>query len=150
MKSQFVYVSYIITTPEKLWQALTTPTVLKKYWMGMETESDWKKGSGWKMTFPDGRVADAGEIVESNSPKRLAIRWRNEWNPELKNEGFSICTYDLEQVDGAVKLTVTHGNEIPNSRFIDTVSGAWPICMSNMKSLLETGDVAMKENPRHA
>ncbi len=149
MKSQFVYVSYIKTTPATLWQALTTPALLKKYWIGMETESDWKSGSAWTMKFPDGCVADIGEIVEFSPLKRMVLRWRNEWNPELNHEGFSLCTYDMEQVGEAVKLTVTHGVDVLNSKFIESVSGAWPMCLSNLKSLLETGDVVLKENPRH-
>ena len=149
MKSTFVYVSYIKTTPEELWHALTTPRLMKQYWIGMDTETDWKKGSAWTMKFPDGRVADAGEIVEISPPKRIVIKWRNEWNPEMRKEGFSRCTFDLEQENGAVKLTVTHRMDVLNSKFIDSLSGAWPICISNLKSLLETGDVALKENPRH-
>ncbi len=149
MKSKFVYVSYIKTTPENLWGALTTPQLMKQYWVGMDTESDWKAGSAWTMKFPDGRVADAGEIVEFNPPKCMAIKWRNEWKPEMKEEGFSLCTYDLEQADGAVKLTVTHGIDVLNSKFIASVSGAWPICLSNLKSLLEMGDVVLKETTRH-
>ncbi len=150
MKSQFVYVSYIKTTPEKLWDALTSPRLMKQYWIGMDTESDWKLGSAWTMKFPDGRVADTGEIVEFTPLKRMAIKWRNEWQPEMKEEGFSHCAFDLEQVGGVVKQTVTHGIDVLNSRFIESVSGAWPVCLSNLKSLLETGDVILKENPRHA
>ena len=150
MKSQFVYVSYIKTTPEKLWQALTTPQLMKQYWIGMDTEADWKVGSAWKMKFPDGRIADAGEIVEFSPPKRIVIKWRNEWSLKLKEEGFSRCAIELEQTDGAVKLTVAHGIGVLNSKFIKSVSAAWPICISNLKSLLETGDVVLKQNPRHA
>lgn len=149
MKSNFIYVTYIKTTPEKLWQALTTPQLMKRYWVGMETETEWKVGSAWAMKFPDGRIADAGEIVEFSPVKRLAIKWRNEWKPEMKAEGFSRCTFDLEPMAEAVKLTVTHGMDIPNSKFIESVSGAWPICLSNLKSLLETGDVVLKETNRH-
>src|SRR5581483_6949331 len=143
MGSKFVYVTYIKTTPEKLWQALTTPRILERYWVGMVTEADWKKGSPWTMRFPDGRVADTGEIAEFDPPKRLAIKWRNEWKPEMKAEGFSLCAFDLEPLEGAVKLTVTHAMEVGNSKFIDSVSGAWPICLSNLKSLLETGEVVL-------
>ena len=150
MKSQFVYVSYIKTTPETLWQALTTPQLMKQYWIGMNTESDWRVGSAWSMRFQDGRVADVGEIVEFIASKRMVIKWRNEWSPELKDEGFSRCALELEQTDGCVKLTVTHGIDVLNSKFIKSVSGAWPICISNLKSLLETGDVVLKDNPRHA
>jgi uncharacterized protein YndB with AHSA1/START domain len=150
MKSKFVYVIYIKTTPEKLWQALTTPQIIKQYWAGMNTESDWKVRSAWAMKFPDGRVADAGEIVEFSPPSRMVFNWRNEWKPEMKEEGYSRCTFDLEQIDGAVKLSITHGIDVLNSKFIEGVSGGWPFCLSNLKSLLETGNVVLKETTRHA
>jgi uncharacterized protein YndB with AHSA1/START domain len=150
MKSNFVYVSYIKTTPERLWEALTTPNLMKLYWIGMDTETDWKLGSAWTMKFPDGSVADTGEIVEFSQKQRIAIKWRNEWKPELKNEGFSLCTFELEPADGVIKLTVKHEMDVPNSKFIESVSGAWPICISNLKSLLELGDVIFVYNPRHA
>lgn len=146
MKSKFVYVSYIKTTPEKLWHALTAPEVIKRWWGGgIIIRSDWKVGSSWTMSYEDGRVADAGEILEFNPPALLVIKWRNEWNPEFKEEGFSRCEIELEQTDAAVKLTVTHGIDLPNSRFIDAVSAGWPMIISNLKSLLETGEAVLKE-----
>ena len=66
-KSSFVYVTYIRTTPETLWAALTTPEFMKKYWFGMNIETEWRAGSPWKLVFPDGRVADTGEIMKSKS-----------------------------------------------------------------------------------
>jgi uncharacterized protein YndB with AHSA1/START domain len=94
--SKFVYVTFIRTTPERLWSALTTPEFTKQYWFGMHCESEWKAGSRWRLMFQDGRVADAGEIVEAEPPKRLVIKWRNEFRPEIKAEGYSLCTIDLE------------------------------------------------------
>ena len=96
--SSFVYVTYIRTTPDKLWSALTTPEFIKKYWFGIEHETNWKVGSPWKMTYPDGRVTDTGEIEAFDPPKRLAIKWRNEFMPELKAEGWSQCVMDIEPV----------------------------------------------------
>lgn len=142
--SKFVYVTFIRTSPEKLWSALTTAEFIKQYWFEMAHETDWKVGSPWKMLFPDGRIADMGEIAEFEPPKRLAIRWRNEFRPELKAEGWSRCVMELEPADGAVKLTVTHTIELENSKFIEAVSGGWPKILSNLKSLLETGKVAVE------
>jgi len=142
--SKFVYVTFIRTSPEKLWSALTTPEFIKQYWFDMTHETDWKVGSPWKMLFPDGRVADMGEIAEFDPPRRLAIRWRNEFRPELKAEGWSRCVMELEPADGAVKLTVTHTIELENSKFIEAVSGGWPKILSNLKSLLETGKVTIE------
>ncbi|MBV8336653.1 MAG: SRPBCC family protein [Alphaproteobacteria bacterium] len=142
--SSFVYVVYIRTTPEKLWAALTTPEFVRQYWLGIRVEAEWKAGGSWKIAFPDGRAADSGEIVEFAPPKRLAIRWRNEWKPEFTAEGWSLCEMEIEPAAGdAVKLTVTHSIERAQSAFIGAVSGGWPQILSNLKSLLETGSVVL-------
>jgi uncharacterized protein YndB with AHSA1/START domain len=140
----FVYVTFIRTTPEKLWSAITTPDFMKQYWFGMHFETDWKKGSPWLLVFPDGRVADGGEIVEFDPPRRLVLKWRNEWKPEFKAEGYARCTMELEALDGAVKLSITHVMDRADSKFIQAVSGGWPRILSNLKSLLETGAIVLK------
>jgi uncharacterized protein YndB with AHSA1/START domain len=137
--SRFVYVTYIRTTPERLWSALTSAAFIRQYWLGSGVDADWKLGGSWRLTLPDGRTSDSGEIVEFEPSKRLAIRWRNEFRPELKAEGWSLCTMDLEPSGEAVKLTVTHTMEREDSKFIGAVSGGWPQVLSNLKSLLETG-----------
>ncbi|WP_050454459.1 SRPBCC family protein [Candidatus Burkholderia verschuerenii] len=137
----FLYVTYIRTTPDKLWAALTTPEWQRQYWFGIHQESDWKAGSSWRMMFADGRVADSGEVLEADPPKKLVLKWRNEFREDLKDAGYSRCTYELEQHDEAVKLTVTHISE--SKPFIEAVSGGWPKILSNLKSLLETGQLAM-------
>jgi len=142
--STFVYVTFIRSTPEKLWSAITTPDFMKQYWFGMHFETDWKKGSPWQLVFPDGRVADGGEIVEFDPPRRLVLKWRNEWKPEFKAEGYARCTMELEAVDGAVKLSITHVMDRADSKFIQAVSGGWPRILSNLKSLLETGAIVLK------
>jgi len=144
-KSTFVYVTYIRSTPEKLWSALTGAEFQKQYWFGCHCESEWTPGSSWKLVYPDGRLADSGEIVEAKPPRRLVIRWRNEWNPELKAEGWSLCTMELEPSAGAVKLSITHSVEREGSKFITAVSGGWPKVLSNLKSLLEGGSIALLE-----
>jgi uncharacterized protein YndB with AHSA1/START domain len=145
--STFIYVTYIKTTPERLWSALTSKDFTRQYWLGAYCESDWKPGSPWKLAFDDGRIADAGEIVEADPPRRLVIKWRNEWSPELKAEGYSLCTFEIEAVPGAdaeaVKLSVLHNIDRPQSAFIQAVSGGWPRILSNLKSLLETGTVVL-------
>jgi uncharacterized protein YndB with AHSA1/START domain len=136
---RFVYVTYIRTTPERLWAALTTPEFIQQYWFGMRVEAQWQRGGAWRLLFPDGRTADTGEIVDCEPPHRLQIRWRNEFRPELKSEGWSLCTMEIEAGAAAVKLTVTHSVERAESKLIDAVSGGWPQVLSNLKSLLETG-----------
>ena len=148
-RSQFVYVTFIRTTPAKLWEALTDPQFIRRYWFGTTVESDWKQGSSWKMTAADGTPTDSGEILEIDPPRRMVIRWRNEWSPELKEEGYSRCTMELERVDEAVKLTITHEIDRPNAKLIDAVSGGWPLIMSNLKSLIETGEIAITNHPPH-
>jgi uncharacterized protein YndB with AHSA1/START domain len=140
-RSSFVYAMFIRTTPEKLWAALTEPEFIKQYWFNMKIESAWTKGSPWTMTFPDGRVGDSGEILESDPPRRMVIKWTNQWKPELTAEGPSLCTIELEPTGKAVKLTITHEMERPEAKFITAVSNGWPRIISNLKSLLETGEV---------
>jgi len=142
-RSTFVYVSYIRTTPQKLWSALTDVEFMKQYWFGMHCESQWTAGSPWKMVSGDGEIFDAGEIVEAQAPRRMVIRWRHEKMPELKAEGDSLCTIELEPSEGAVKLSITHTMEREPSKFIAAVSSGWPGIISNLKSLLETGSVAL-------
>lgn len=142
--STFVYVTFIRTTPERLWLALTDPQFMRQYWFGVHADTDWKVGSPWQLVFADGRIADTGEIVEADPPRRLVIKWRNEFRPELKAEGYSRCTMNIEPVDGVVKLTITHVMDQPESKFIEAVSGGWPHILSNLKTLLETGEVLMQ------
>ncbi len=142
-QSSFVYVTYIRTTPEKLWTALTDREFVPTYWFGVHHDTDWKPGSSWRLVYPDGRVTDTGEIVEFDAPRRIVIKWRNEFLPDLKAEGYGQCTIELEQVDSAVKLTIAHVMDRPDSKYIKAVSGGWPKILSNLKSLLETGELAM-------
>lgn len=157
-KPHFVYVTYIRSTPENVWAALTDPQTTKKYWFGITAESDFKPGSPWALKFEDGRTADSGEILEADAPRRLVIRWRNEFKPEIKAAGWSRCTMEVELVDyypryaertvdggKAVKLTITHEAETEaGATLIEAVSAGWPKVLSNLKSLLETGDIAFK------
>jgi uncharacterized protein YndB with AHSA1/START domain len=138
-QSTFIYVTYIRTSAEKLWSALTTPEFTKQYWFGVQMVSDWKPGASWKIQFPDGRVADTGEVLEIDPPRRLVLRWQNEFRPELKAEGPAKCVFELEPNGDVVKLTITHSSVRADSKLIVAVSGGWPKILSNLKSLLETG-----------
>lgn len=136
---RFVYVTYIRTTPDKLWEALTTPEFTRRYWFGVSMKSDWTLGASWKLMFEDGRIADAGEVLEIDPPRRLVLSWRHEWRPELHAEGFAKATFDLEPREELVKLTVVHEIDRQGSKLIEAVSGGWPMILSSLKSLLETG-----------
>ncbi len=138
--SRFVYVTYIRTTPETLWQALIDPEFTRRYWCETRQECEWKPGAAWQVFAPDGRVADTGEILEVEPNKRLVLTWRNELFPEVCAEGFSRLTYELEQVGKSVKLTLIHEMDKPDSKLIQAVSGGWPHILASLKSLLETGE----------
>ena len=137
--SRFVYVTYIRTTPQELWEALTKPEFMRRYWFGCWADSSFETGAAWKLMLEDGTLGDAGEILESKAPNRLVLKWRNEFRPELKEEGYSRATFEIEALDGTTKLTVTHELERPDSKLIAKVSGGWPAILSSLKSLLETG-----------
>ncbi|MGD0902769.1 MAG: SRPBCC family protein [Terracidiphilus sp.] len=139
-ESQFMYVTYIRTTPEKLWRALTEPEFTRQFWMGTTQESEWTPGASWRIMKPDGRTADSGEVLEIEPRKRLVLKWRNELFPEMTAEGYSRMTYEIEEKGETVKLTVTHIMEKSGSKFIKAVSTGWPMILASLKSLLETGE----------
>ncbi len=145
--SRFVHVTYIRTTPEKLWKALIDPEFTRRFWNETWQDCAWKPGATWRLMIPDGRVADAGEVVEIEPQRRLVLRWRNEFMPELREEGYSRMTYEIEKKGESVKLTVIHEMERGGSKLIDAVSGGWPMILSSLKSLLETGQ-ALEETKR--
>jgi uncharacterized protein YndB with AHSA1/START domain/biotin operon repressor len=152
----FVYVSYIRTSPEKLWEALTTPAFIRRYFDGGGPDSDWKVGSTvrWSMMGEPAQDWDQ-HVLEADPPRRLAYTWHDYrpemqemfgWSDEklaeLQQEPISRVTFEIEAVaENAVKLTVTHDGFVPGSEMLAGVSGGWPGILSNLKSLLETGDV---------
>jgi uncharacterized protein YndB with AHSA1/START domain len=136
---RFIYVTYIRTTQEKLWTALREPEFTRQYFFGVTLESEWTPDSAWRMVGADGKVTDSGNVVEIDPPRRLVLSWRNEFRPELKAEGYSRATFDLETQGDMVKLTVVHEIGKQASKLIEAVGGGWPIILSSLKSLLETG-----------
>src|SRR5215204_5977557 len=104
--SRFVYVTYIRTTPERLWEALIKPEFTRQYWAETWMESDWNKGSAWHSMIPPDRTGDTGEVLEIDPPRRLVLSWRIDWVPELRDEGNSRVTFELETVGESVKLTL--------------------------------------------
>ena len=146
-RSRFVYVTYIHTTPKKLWRALTTPKFNRRFFFGCTQESKWQKGTSWRLLKPDGGVCDSGEILEINPPRRLVLKWRNELVPGLRAEGYSRMTLEIEKHGTSVKLTILHEMNRAHSRFIASVTEGWPPILSSLKTLLETGE-SLKET-RH-
>jgi uncharacterized protein YndB with AHSA1/START domain len=137
---RFVYVTYIRTSPEKLWDALLKPEFTRQYWFGSSLISTLEPGASWELKASDGRLTDSGTVQEIDPRRRLVLSWRNEFVPEMHAEGYSRATYELEQQGEAVKLTVTHEIDKTGSKLIKGVSGGWPIILASLKSLLETGE----------
>ncbi len=140
-KSKFVYVTYIRTTADKLWDALTKSEFINLYWFNMHQESDWQEGSAWAMKDSKGQVWDSGKILEVDRPHRMVISWHHEYHDAARAEGYSRMTYLIEKAGPVIKFTVTHESDTENSELISKVSGGWPMILSNLKSLLETGQV---------
>jgi uncharacterized protein YndB with AHSA1/START domain len=137
-KPEFVYVTYIETTPEKLWEALTDGDFTERYWFGVHLRSDWKVGSTFEMVRTDGTVSDAGKVVEYDPPRRLAYTFMNLSN-EYKGELPALATFVIEPHGKLVKLTLTQEGFAEGSKFLLGISQGWPAILSGLKSILETG-----------
>ena len=146
-RSTFVYVTYIRTTPEKLWQALIDPEFTRRFWVETWQECEWKPGASWRMMAPGGRDHSTGEVLEIEPGRRLVLSWFCHLFPEIRSEGHSRVTYELEQVGDSVKLTFIQENDTPDSKTIVMASQGWPLILASLKSLLETGEPL--EETRH-
>lgn len=147
-KPSFVYVTYIATTPEKVWRALVDTEVTRQYWVGPNADdpghvnvSDWKPGSQWEhQRLDDARTVDlVGKIVESSPPRRLILTWARpkEAGDDSKH---SRVTFEIEpQGDKLIRLTVTHEDLERDPKMLAGISGGWPKVLSNLKTFLETG-----------
>jgi uncharacterized protein YndB with AHSA1/START domain len=147
--SRFVYVTYIRTTPAKLWNALRDPEFSRQIWSEGWIDTDWEQGSPWELRFPGGRVSDSGEILEIEPEKRLVLSWQHQVYPEMKADDLTRCTFDLEPVGESVKLTVVHECSKPDAKVIEGVSSGWPHILSSLKSLLETGESLVETRTWH-
>ena len=139
-KPEFVYVTYIETTPEKLWEALTNSEFSKRYWFGTEVRSDWKVGSPFALVT-DGKTSDTGEILEADPPRLLSYSFKHQLFEEMRNEPATKVVFTIEPHGNIVKLTVTHQGFAEGSKLLGAVSNGWPAILSSLKSLLETGHV---------
>jgi uncharacterized protein YndB with AHSA1/START domain len=138
-KPTFVYVTYIATTPEKLWRALIDGEMTRKYW-SHENVSDWKPGSRWEHRRLDAaRTVDlVGKVVESTPPRRLVLTWAVPSDADDPAQR-SRVTFDIESQNGLVRLTVRHEDLEPNSEMLAGINQGWPTVLSSLKTLLETG-----------
>ncbi len=138
-KAEFVHVSYIAATPEKLWEALTRGDFTKQYWYGRRIESDWQVGS--PVRFYDGDsndLTDSGVLLESDPPRRLAYTFQNEFDPEARKLGHSRVTFTIEAYDEMVKLTLVH-DELKSEEMAAGFREGWSPILSSLKTFLETG-----------
>ncbi len=135
-----VFEIYIRTTAERLWEAITDPEIRAKYNFGARVESDWQVGSPLTMASPkaDGPLGD-GEVLEIDPPRRLVHTLRALWGEDVKEEGFSRVTWEIEQVADSCRLTVTHDQLREGAN--EQLYGGWPMILSGLKTWLETGQV---------
>jgi uncharacterized protein YndB with AHSA1/START domain len=134
-----MYVTYIRTTPDKVFQALTQPDVTRQYW-GNENVSDWKPGSPWKHQAADGSgtVRMVGEVIECTPPRRLVISWAFPADAGNKAKHTRV-TFEIEPIEDMVRLTVTHDELETGSDMEQGIMAGWPRVLSSLKSFLETG-----------
>jgi uncharacterized protein YndB with AHSA1/START domain len=135
-----VYEIYIKTTPERLWKAITDPEMRSKYSFGNRISSDWTRGSRYEATNPGAPgILVEGENVEVDPPRRLVQTMRALWGDDVKREGTSRVTWEIEPVGDSCRLTVTHDQLREGAN--DELYGGWPMILSGLKTLLETGEL---------
>ncbi len=139
-KTSFVYVTYIRSTPARVFEAITKPEIARRYW-GHENVSDWRPGSGWQHVRADAErtVRVLGKVVEVSPPTRLVITWA-EPSQAADPASYSRVTFDVEPYGEMVRLTVTHDELEAGSGMDKSIRRGWPIVLSSLKSLLETGE----------
>jgi uncharacterized protein YndB with AHSA1/START domain len=137
-KPKFVYVIYIASTAEKVWQALTDPEISRQYWFGFRVAANGKVGEHMTATDPKGKVVHRDPIIESDPPRRLVYAWHPLYD-DLKHERPSRVTIELTPIKDQVRLTLVHDDFDDGSVVHEKISGGWPAVLSSLKSFLETG-----------
>jgi uncharacterized protein YndB with AHSA1/START domain len=140
-RPSFIYVTYIKSTPERVWQALTDPAFTRKYWVNHRNASDWKVGSEWRHEdYDDASLVDVtGHVVESSPPRHLVLTWASPKDAQDPDK-VSRVTFDIETCGDGVRLTVTHSELEPDSPMLSGISRGWPLVLSSLKTWLETGE----------
>jgi len=144
-----VYVTYIAASPEKVWAALTDAEFTRQYFFGHAVEIDLKVGGKFILRMPDGRVGIGGTVVECDPPRQLSVTWRVEWHEDMRKLPECLVTYQIDALGDAVRLTMSesHQWDVPD----EILSGGrmgWPLILSSLKSLLETGKpIVIKIDP---
>jgi uncharacterized protein YndB with AHSA1/START domain len=134
-----VFETYIKTTPERLWEAITDPEMRARYSFGVRTDSDWGPGSRYKASVPGVIEIAEGENLEIDPPRRLVQSFRALWSEEVKSAGTSRVTWEIEPVGSSCRLRVTHDQLADDAN--SELYGGWPMILSGLKTLLETGEL---------
>jgi uncharacterized protein YndB with AHSA1/START domain len=135
-----IYEIYIKTTPERLWEAITNPEMRRKYSFGIGVITDWAPGSHYEGVTPASSTPILeGENLEIDAPRRLVQSFRALWSDDVKSEGTSRVTWEIEPVGDSCCLTVTHDQLREGGN--DEIFGGWPMILSGLKTLLETGEL---------
>jgi uncharacterized protein YndB with AHSA1/START domain len=137
-RPSFVYVIYIASTQEKVFEALTKPDITEKYWFGFRVSAAGPAGAIFTAQSPGGDKFNKGVILESDPPRRLAYTWHPQYD-EDKHERPSRVTFDIEAFKGQVRLTIVHDEFDPGSKMFIGISKGWPAVLSSLKSFLESG-----------
>ena len=134
-----VFEVFIKTTPERLWQAITDPEQRRKYSFGVETHSDWTPGSDYRARVTGGIDIAAGKNIEVEPPRLLVQSFDALWSDEVKAQGTTRVTWEIEPVGSSCRLTVVHDQLPPDANA--ELYGGWPMIVSGLKTLLETGEL---------
>jgi uncharacterized protein YndB with AHSA1/START domain len=139
-KPSSVFFTYIATTAEKLWEALTNGDFTKHYFFGRRMESDWKTGSSFKLLIMDGRIDSQGKVLEADPPRRLVLTWHVEWMDEFRHLPEAIVTFQIDPLGDVVRFTVSEFHPAGiDEKYLEGGRRGWPIILSGLKTLLETG-----------
>jgi len=140
-RPSLVYTIYIASTPETVWEALTSAEFSRKYFFGNAVEVDLKTGGAYVMRPPDGSVHISGEVIECIPQRKLTVTFNVNWPALIEKLGPTLVTYEIEPAGDAVQLTLSEAHDRPIDD--DILSGGrqgWPAILSSLKSMLETGE----------
>src|SRR5688572_18570105 len=139
-RPRHVFQVYIRTTPERLWQAITDPTFTERYFFQTRVDTTWRSGEQLRYWSRDGQLAVEGEVLEAEPPRRLVTTWAFRHDPEVANDPPSRVTWEIEQLGDTCKLTLVHDEFAFETPTFHSVVQGWPLVLSSLKSLLETGE----------
>jgi uncharacterized protein YndB with AHSA1/START domain len=140
-KPKTVYVTYISTTPEKVWEALTTGEITKQFFFGRRIELELQPGGVFRFWQPDGTLDVEGQVVECDPPRKLSVTWRVMWIEEMRKLPECLVTYQIDDLGKVVRLTMTEAHQIElDEKMLEGGRRGWPVILNNLKTLLETGN----------